>query len=261
MDTLDNQLVADTFPADGQSGGAQLGPIYNSNGGYYIVADNDVYAQYAYGTQGDVWWTDSVFIPIGPAILEPGTVGVRFANRVAGQAAHVSGSLSEHLEPSVQITSGGTSTPTVIGQQPNFRVSRINSDQSIPSGVSTNVIFDSVLSQTDAFWTAGSPDRVTIPTTAGAGIYCIICGARFAAAAGGNTRQLLITETGSNQALDLRPPSAGAITVPLLSVVLLSCAVGDVIIPQAFQDSGGPLNLSRGTTFQDIYLQGFKVHD
>lgn len=110
MDVLDAQTVADTFPPDGASGPvALLGPIFGSNGGYYNVQANPVYAQYAYGVYGAYYWSEPVPIPVGPAILQPGTVGVRFKNYVAGQVAVVSGALSEPNEPSVQITSGGLS--------------------------------------------------------------------------------------------------------------------------------------------------------
>lgn len=108
MDVLDAQAVADAFPQDGASGAiAQLGPIFDSNGGYYNVTDNPVFAQYAYGQYGEAYWTPAVPIPIGPAVLAPGTVGVRFKNYTAGKVAHVSGALSEKREPAVQITSGG----------------------------------------------------------------------------------------------------------------------------------------------------------
>lgn len=114
MDVLDNQAVGDAFPGDGASG-AVLGPIFDSNGGYYNVTGNPVYAQYAYGRYGEYYWSEPVPIPVGPAILQPGTVGVRFRNYAAGQAAAVSGSLSEHGEPAVQITSGGTASQVSAG--------------------------------------------------------------------------------------------------------------------------------------------------
>lgn len=111
MDILDAQTVADAFPQDGAGGAiAQLGPIFDSNGGYYNVTGNPVYAQYAYGRYGEYYWSDPVPIPVGPAILEPGTVGVRFRNYTAGAVATVSGALSEKGEPAVQITSGGIAT-------------------------------------------------------------------------------------------------------------------------------------------------------
>lgn len=121
MDVLDAQAVADAFPLDG-AGGAVLGPIFNSAGGYYNVETNPVYVQYGYGAYGEVQWTPAVPIPVGPAILAPGTVAVRFRNYVAGNAAVVSGALSERGEPVVQITSGGIASAgssglTVISDQ------------------------------------------------------------------------------------------------------------------------------------------------
>ena len=113
MDILDAQAVGDAFPQDGAGGSiAQLGPIFDSAGGYYNVTGAAVYAQYAYGKYGEFYWTDPVPIPVGPAILAAGTVGVRFKNYTPGSPATVSGALSEHGEPAVQITAGGVASVT-----------------------------------------------------------------------------------------------------------------------------------------------------
>lgn len=138
MDVLDAQVVADTFPPDGASGPvALLGPIFDSNGGYYNVETNPVYAQYAYGVYGAYYWSEPVPIPVGPAILQPGTVGVRFRNYIAGSAAVVSGALSEKGEPSVQITSGGIpTTPTVA----ELATADISADTSTASAVMVDLV-------------------------------------------------------------------------------------------------------------------------
>lgn len=120
METLDNVAVADSYPA-GQSGGAQLGPIYSSNGGYFSVTE-PVYVQYAYGSYGSQFWTQEVPLPAGPVVLDPGTVGIRLRNYVAGTIAFVSGALSERGEPKVTVTSSGVAAPAAAATMITGRV-------------------------------------------------------------------------------------------------------------------------------------------
>lgn len=138
MDTLDAQAVGDAFPGDAAAGAvAQLGPIFDSNGGYYNVQTNPVYAQYAYGTYGNYFWTPPVPIPVGPAILQPGTVAVRFRNYTAGSVATVSGALSEKGEPAVQITSGGVASSS--GVRVNGITGSVSSAGAIVAGTGFSV--------------------------------------------------------------------------------------------------------------------------
>lgn len=142
MIVLDAQAVADTFPLDGTQGGAQMFPAYRSNGGYFNVVGNPVYIQLAYsaipsGGQGETHWTPPVPFPVGPGILAPGTVGIRFRNYTAGKVATVSGALAEHTEPPVIVTSAGTSTPTVSA---TILTGVINSDASIAGGTGFSVV-------------------------------------------------------------------------------------------------------------------------
>lgn len=120
MYILDNVTVADQFPGDfaAQALGplAIMGPAIKSNGGYFQIANNPVYAQLAYSPQpagygfGQVTWTKAFPFPVGPGILAPGTVGIRFKNYTPGSAAVVSGALSEHSEPQIEVTSSGSTS-------------------------------------------------------------------------------------------------------------------------------------------------------
>lgn len=186
MQILDNQPVLDQFPADQATPGqaAILGPIINSNGGYCNIEDNPVYAEYAYtqdGSAAGIVWGDPVPLPVGPIILAPGTVGVRFRNYTPGQNAVVFGSLSFPREPQVQITSGGIAT---AGSSSEI-TGRLSSLGSIVSGTGFSVLhtgtgaytvsFDSVQAaiplvqvQWEAAGSTGSVvDNMFNPTTSG----------------------------------------------------------------------------------------------
>ncbi len=113
MFVLDSVAVADTFPTDGQQGGAQIVAQNGSNGGYAAVTGADVYVQLAYQAApgASLEWTPPVHVAPGNLILAAGTRGIRFRNYVAGQVATVSAGLSEPLEPALQLSSAGVATP------------------------------------------------------------------------------------------------------------------------------------------------------
>lgn len=114
MFVLDSVACADTFPADGSSGGAQIIASNGSNGGYAAVTGADVMVQLAYAVggpgQGLIEWTTPVHVGQGNIILEKGTRGIRFRNYAAGVVATVSAGLSEPIEPALQLTSAGVSS-------------------------------------------------------------------------------------------------------------------------------------------------------
>jgi hypothetical protein len=106
---LDSVACADTFPADGARGGAQIVAQNGSTGGYATVTGADVMVQLAYQAApgSSLEWTPAVHVAPGNLILAAGTRGIRFRNYVAGQVATVSAGLSEPLEPPLQLTSAG----------------------------------------------------------------------------------------------------------------------------------------------------------
>ena len=112
MFVLDSVAVADTFPSDGASGGAQLVAQNGSNGGFAAVAGADVYVQLGYFSNGMLTWTPAVRASVGNIILAAGTRGIRFRNAVAGSVATVSAALSEPAEPPMQLAAGGVATPS-----------------------------------------------------------------------------------------------------------------------------------------------------
>jgi hypothetical protein len=90
---------------------ATMADVYDSNGGYFTVAGNDVFAQLEYGGLGQTFWTPEFHVPVGNGILQPSTTGIRFRNYLAGQTGIVSGALSESAEPAVALTAGGNANP------------------------------------------------------------------------------------------------------------------------------------------------------
>lgn len=115
MFTLDSVSCADSFPADGSMGGAQIVAQAGSSGGFAAITGNDAYVQLAFvapgDTSGQLQWTPPVHMGVGNLILAAGTRGIRFANYTAGKVAVVSAGLSEPAEPPVQPTAAGVSTP------------------------------------------------------------------------------------------------------------------------------------------------------
>ena len=97
---------------DGYAEAATIAYVYDSGGGYFAVSSHDTYAQLQYGKHGFEQWTPEVHVPVGSGILNPGTIGIRFRNYVAGSAAVVSAALSLPTEPTFAIGAGGIATPT-----------------------------------------------------------------------------------------------------------------------------------------------------
>lgn len=145
MFVLDSVAVADTFPSDGASGGAQLVAQNGSNGGFAAVAGADVYVQLGYFSNGMLTWTPQVRAGIGNIVLAAGTRGIRFRNAVAGSVATVSAALSEPAEPPMQLTAGGVATPSTGGGVPtvgDFKHSAQAASHADPSGTGTWYLCD-----------------------------------------------------------------------------------------------------------------------
>lgn len=241
MDVLDTQTVADDFPADGAAGAiAQLGPIWGSNGGYYNIESNPVYAQYGYGDYGSIQWTPPVPIPVGPALLTAGTVAVRFKNFTAGAAAVVSGALAERGEPQVQITAGGVAAPGGVNNVAASVTDSVNF--AVPSNGLVFQTFDTIKFDPFGFFNPANPTRLTVPAGKD-GLYLITFTAEFSASAAGTFRQAVARLNGVTVvAQDMRPPVGGGnVTITNFSTVA-KLAAADYIEIRLLQDSGVGLN-------------------
>ena len=108
------QTISGVTCADTYTDAATIGPIYESNGGYFIIAAQDVFMQLGYQQGGtrDFIWTPEVHVPLGNGVLYKGTVTARFRNYTAGSNATVSGALYYKTQPLFTIAAGGVATPS-----------------------------------------------------------------------------------------------------------------------------------------------------
>ncbi len=92
--------IAGVNCGDAYTEAATLGPVFGSNGGYFLVSGNDAFVQLGYGRQAQ-WplWMAETKVGAGSGTLSKGIVAVRFRNQVAGQVAVVSAGLSSADEP------------------------------------------------------------------------------------------------------------------------------------------------------------------
>ena len=109
MRVLDSILCGNDYTV-----AASVQDVYNSNGGYFVIQNNDTYMRMQYGTLGNTTWTQEVHVPVGNGILQPGTLGVQFRNYTAGSVATVSVSLSNQTEPALALTAGGQAGTPVV---------------------------------------------------------------------------------------------------------------------------------------------------
>ena len=99
---------------DSKQTGNNYGPattldgVWDSNGGYFVIQDADVYMQLQYGVYAlSEDWTDEVHVPVGNGSLAPGTAGVKFRSYLSGVPATVTAGISSKVEPVFSIGSGG----------------------------------------------------------------------------------------------------------------------------------------------------------
>ncbi len=91
--------ITDINCGDGYTDAATLGPVFGSNGGYFLVSGNDAWVQLGYGRQGQWQWMAEAHVAVGNGILTKGTVAIRFRNYVAGSVAAVTAALASAAEP------------------------------------------------------------------------------------------------------------------------------------------------------------------
>jgi hypothetical protein len=89
--------------------------VWGARGGSFLVANASVYVQLQYGKHGEESWTDEYAITPTTGAIEPGTIGIRFRNYVAGTVARVGASITPPQQPGVQIGSSFDSTLSSTG--------------------------------------------------------------------------------------------------------------------------------------------------
>lgn len=117
MKQIDVQTTADEY-----SPAATIQDVWNASGGYFVVEGADVWMRLQYGRHGLDHWTDEFHVRPNNGILYPGTTGVAFRNYVAGTSATVSAAISEEVEPSVSLSSGGQGGGSTLNGLPVFNV-------------------------------------------------------------------------------------------------------------------------------------------
>lgn len=123
---------------------------------------------------------------------------------------------------------------------PGAKVSRENTNQSVPNSSNTNIAFDTVVNDSGGFADLGTnPERLTVPAGQ-AGTYLVSAGFNMEPN-GVGIRLIRITVNGS-LLYSMGVPTVGiSATIVITSLAILS--VGDILRTTAFQNSGGPLNL------------------
>lgn len=124
---------------------------------------------------------------------------------------------------------------------------------SIPNNSFTALTFDSERFDTDSIHsTVVNTSRLTIQT---AGKYIIVGQVRFAAAAGGR-RQIRIFLNGATIISSVEPNvvADGTANPKLIATTIYDLAVGEYVELEAFQDSGGAINVLTSANFSPEFM-------
>jgi hypothetical protein len=143
--------------------------------------------------------------------------------------------------------------PPIIGVAPSVRVSRLSTQQSIPTGAWTTLTFDTVQWDTGApalHWASANPSRLTCQI---AGTYVVTGTFQLSTAAGGAYRELMVMVNGGYWGLGgtANVTWAGTGVTPATVQTILNLNVGDYVELQLYQDSGAAMLVpyTTGTTY------------
>lgn len=99
--------------------GATIQNVVDSSGGFYNIADADVFCEVQYGSRDALDWTDEVRLAAGTTgSLPRGVEGIRFRSAVSGTPATVTAALFLKDQPAFNVGSGPV---TVTGLPINFQ--------------------------------------------------------------------------------------------------------------------------------------------
>ena len=145
----------------------------------------------------------------------------------------------------------GTEVSWVIGPS-NFTSMERVAAQSIPSGTSTAIEFDTELSNDAGLWSASANTRFTF-TAATAGKYLFTGSLRFAGAAGG-VRSVSVRVNGTTDLAVSSIPVDSSSDTAGNAVGFRDMVAGDYVELRAFQNSGGSINVNFGMKLDCIRL-------
>jgi len=123
--------------------------------------------------------------------------------------------------------------------------------QSVPNAAFTSMSFDTVRWDSSGHWSVGSPTRLTCQV---AGVYQVWGDLQYALSTTGGNRMALILLNGAIRGAS----NAGSLTVgsanpDIQASALIQMNVGDYVELQAYHDSGGALNISASSGYQNEF--------
>lgn len=144
-------------------------------------------------------------------------------------------------------SSGTTHTLNVPGL---YCVATSTANQSIPDNASTAITFDSELVDVGGFHSnATNPSRFTAPVT---GLYLMVGHIDWAASAVGIRQILLRINGGTYLVYEVKAPTAGGLA-SVAFATLRQLTAGDYVEAEAYQNSGGSLNVLLASQYSPIF--------
>jgi hypothetical protein len=184
-----------------------------------------------------------------------GNVGT--ANLIDG--AVTTAKLADSAVTSVKIADGAIATVDLaagavtwpkLSLQTYARVFRGSSQQSIASGASTVLSYDTINVNVGGLYSAGTPDRFTIQQ---AGLYVFGGGFGFPPTGGGASRTAYLSTTGGGT-VAVQTGAIAPNVVNLTVATLMSLSAGEVVQLNAVQDSGAAILTATGTALPHLWI-------
>lgn len=142
------------------------------------------------------------------------------------------------------------SPPTLPGIGAKLQRDSIGA-QSIPNITATIITWPAVPAfDSSGFYSSGAPNRFTVPAGL-AGLFLVFGSLRWTSMAGGTVRRIEIGVNGTMFNHYKVDPSGSANAFTQESIALMRLAAGDYVQLGCYQDSGGAMNVSTGTSFDD----------
>jgi hypothetical protein len=111
---------------------------------------------------------------------------------------------------------------------------------SVPSATPTIIPWEAATRDTNSFWNASTPSKITIPTT---GDYLFGIEITFAAVTGNRTQRIQVLDQNNNPLIDKTYSVLSGLQMSMSGVSLHQLNAGDQLQAFGFQDSSGALNL------------------
>lgn len=131
--------------------------------------------------------------------------------------------------------------------------------QTLSDATTTKIEFDDVAEDTNNFWNPDNPTRLTVPQKFD-GVYVVTAGVRFASNATGFRRAKVLPSwdaDGANVEATFRAePVSSSATAMTVAAPRFYLRAGDYVELEAYQDSGGNLNVSTASTFLSLTRVG-----